>query len=440
MAKGLYFGVGGKARKGKKAYFGVGGKARKIKKMYIGIGGKARLCFSSGLFGKAHARFTETTIPVVLNNPDVANPSTWTVSKKNSSSTTIGSSAYAFGKWFSGYNAPPSGTFDTTLWYSTDGITFTQCPACTIFKDNDGKTNVSTRGGNVSPLINCDGRLFGRSLTITGSSGSQSGGGGTTYVTYVEFDSTGAKIDQATGYNFTYSSVNSGYGYPTGTFSRAYSNMVYHNGCIYHAIHRREKASGEAICYISLEMYDIANKTFTTVASNFFTFHEPTSSANGSPTYSGTASRIHLCGNSILINYNHKMYRYDISTKAITELTTVTTTFCPVFYSRINETTFLDSYSATKRVYSYDGTTLTLVTTHTNNCYVSGQTWCGDRNISLSASRATKTDTTATITFAYTFDGVTYTVDTSMTTPSGALTSYGGNLTSFSINTYLEES
>ena len=48
MAKKMYFGVAGKARKVKKMYFGAGGKARKVKKGYIGIGGKARPFFSGG--------------------------------------------------------------------------------------------------------------------------------------------------------------------------------------------------------------------------------------------------------------------------------------------------------------------------------------------------------------------------------------------------------
>lgn len=47
MAKGIYFGVNGKARKVKKVYIGVGGKARKVKKVYIGVNGKARLVFTS---------------------------------------------------------------------------------------------------------------------------------------------------------------------------------------------------------------------------------------------------------------------------------------------------------------------------------------------------------------------------------------------------------
>lgn len=47
MAKGVYIGVGGVAKKVKKIYFGVGGVARKVKKAYIGVGGVAR-CFWSG--------------------------------------------------------------------------------------------------------------------------------------------------------------------------------------------------------------------------------------------------------------------------------------------------------------------------------------------------------------------------------------------------------
>lgn len=55
MAKKVYIGVGGKARKVKKIYIGVGGKARKVKKGYIGVGGVARPFFTTGLeyYGKA---------------------------------------------------------------------------------------------------------------------------------------------------------------------------------------------------------------------------------------------------------------------------------------------------------------------------------------------------------------------------------------------------
>ena len=49
MAKGVYIGVNGIARKVKKIYIGVDGIARKVKKAYIGVGGIARPCFSGGL-------------------------------------------------------------------------------------------------------------------------------------------------------------------------------------------------------------------------------------------------------------------------------------------------------------------------------------------------------------------------------------------------------
>lgn len=48
MAKGMYVGISGKARKIKKGYVGIGGKARKIKKAYVGIGGKARPFWTGG--------------------------------------------------------------------------------------------------------------------------------------------------------------------------------------------------------------------------------------------------------------------------------------------------------------------------------------------------------------------------------------------------------
>ena len=47
MAKNIYVGVGGKARKVKQLYVGVAGKARKVKKVYVGVGGKARLVWAA---------------------------------------------------------------------------------------------------------------------------------------------------------------------------------------------------------------------------------------------------------------------------------------------------------------------------------------------------------------------------------------------------------
>ena len=48
MAKKVYVGIGGKARKVKKIYIGIGGVARKVKKAYIGVGGVARIFWSGG--------------------------------------------------------------------------------------------------------------------------------------------------------------------------------------------------------------------------------------------------------------------------------------------------------------------------------------------------------------------------------------------------------
>ena len=46
MAKGIYVGVGGIAKKVSKEYVGVGGISRKVSKGYVGVGGVARECFS----------------------------------------------------------------------------------------------------------------------------------------------------------------------------------------------------------------------------------------------------------------------------------------------------------------------------------------------------------------------------------------------------------
>ncbi len=48
MAKKMYAGIDGKARKIKKLYGGIDGKARKIRKGYAGIGGVARPFWTGG--------------------------------------------------------------------------------------------------------------------------------------------------------------------------------------------------------------------------------------------------------------------------------------------------------------------------------------------------------------------------------------------------------
>lgn len=49
MAKGMYMGVLGVARKIKTPYMGVLGVGRKVKNAYIGVGGVARGCFVNGV-------------------------------------------------------------------------------------------------------------------------------------------------------------------------------------------------------------------------------------------------------------------------------------------------------------------------------------------------------------------------------------------------------
>lgn len=73
MSKGIYFGVSGIARKGKKLYIGIGGVARKIKKIYIGVGGVARLAWTSSI-PAGQVVFTASqvwTVPEGVNVMDI---------------------------------------------------------------------------------------------------------------------------------------------------------------------------------------------------------------------------------------------------------------------------------------------------------------------------------------------------------------------------------
>lgn len=48
MARGIYVGVNGAARKARQIYVGVNGVARKVRKIYVGVGGVAKLCYEAG--------------------------------------------------------------------------------------------------------------------------------------------------------------------------------------------------------------------------------------------------------------------------------------------------------------------------------------------------------------------------------------------------------
>lgn len=73
MAKDVYIGVGGKARKVRNLYIGVGGKARKVKKAYVGVGGKARLFYTSTLPPTTIELWNGEYIPTCVNKVYYAN-------------------------------------------------------------------------------------------------------------------------------------------------------------------------------------------------------------------------------------------------------------------------------------------------------------------------------------------------------------------------------
>ncbi len=50
MAKGIYVGVGGVAKKVKKVFVGIGGAVKKVKKVFVGVGGVPKLAYSSAEF------------------------------------------------------------------------------------------------------------------------------------------------------------------------------------------------------------------------------------------------------------------------------------------------------------------------------------------------------------------------------------------------------
>ena len=68
MAKGIYIGVNGIAKKVKKLYVGVSGVAKKVKKAYVGVGGVAKLAYtSSNVKIVSFANGTDAEIKAMLN-------------------------------------------------------------------------------------------------------------------------------------------------------------------------------------------------------------------------------------------------------------------------------------------------------------------------------------------------------------------------------------
>lgn len=72
MAKGIYLGIAGTARKVKKLFAGVNGTARKVKKVYVGVGGAARLVWTSAEDGQQVFTSSGTfTVPDGINKVDI---------------------------------------------------------------------------------------------------------------------------------------------------------------------------------------------------------------------------------------------------------------------------------------------------------------------------------------------------------------------------------
>lgn len=140
MAKSIYIGVDGKARKAKNIYIGVDGKARKVKKMYIGVNGVARLCYTSEVTVTVTiVQSANQTITVICNGNSYT--STFTAEAGSTYTASISAST--------GYNA---GTLSSTSGTLTDNITISATAATlktytyTIYQPTGGTITVIVDG------------------------------------------------------------------------------------------------------------------------------------------------------------------------------------------------------------------------------------------------------------------------------------------------------
>ena len=131
MAKNLYVGVGGKARKRKAAYIGISGKARKIKKIYVGVGGKARLVYQSYV--------PVTGISISWPEPETSEDILFTVTF-----------------------TPSNATDKSVTWsqqYSNNGVKIisTTANTCTVHASNTNSYNriTATTSNGISATVKC---------------------------------------------------------------------------------------------------------------------------------------------------------------------------------------------------------------------------------------------------------------------------------------------
>lgn len=148
MAKSIYIGVDGKARKAKNIYIGVDGKARKVKKMYIGVNGVARLCYTSEVTVTI-VQSANQTITVICNGNSYT--STFTAEAGSTYTASISAST--------GYNA---GTLSSTSGTLTDNITIS-ATAATLLKTYTYTINQPT-GGTITVTV--DGVAYTSTFTV----------------------------------------------------------------------------------------------------------------------------------------------------------------------------------------------------------------------------------------------------------------------------------
>ena len=149
MAKSIYIGVDGKARKAKNIYIGVDGKARKVKKMYIGVNGVARLCYTSEVTVTVTiVQSANQTITVICNGNSYT--STFTAEAGSTYTASISAST--------GYNA---GTLNSTSGTLTDNITISATAA--TLKTYTYTINQPT-GGTITVTV--DGVAYTSTFTV----------------------------------------------------------------------------------------------------------------------------------------------------------------------------------------------------------------------------------------------------------------------------------
>lgn len=149
MAKSIYIGVDGKARKAKNIYIGVDGKARKVKKMYIGVNGVARLCYTSEVTVTI-VQSANQTITVICNGNSYT--STFTAEAGSTYTASISAST--------GYNA---GTLSSTSGTLTDNITIS-ATAATLKTYTYTYTINQPTGGTITVTV--DGVAYTSTFTV----------------------------------------------------------------------------------------------------------------------------------------------------------------------------------------------------------------------------------------------------------------------------------